>query len=903
MATESPSDVPTEATSASPSERTLPRARRSLRQIFGASILPRAFRLGLLAAVAALLYVAGQQPPPPDEISLESAKLFFPAAAKLAKGDVRLGGQGVLDEKGKTIGLLLTTSPHADDLIGYSGPSNLLIALDVKQQVIGVHILSSGDTPSHVEQIRTQRTFWQQFIGENSTQRPAKLAGVSGSTLTSMTFAEGIDRRLHGTSVSLRFPETVKLREIRKLFKEARKFEADNPRVGWNKAWDAEGNHLGYVVRTSPYSDNARGYQGPTESLVAIDAAGKTVIGMLVRKSYDTEEYVERVRPNDDFRDSLINRSIDDWAKIDFAKEGIEGVSGATQTSFAIADGIRRRFAAEQSTAVQTAAAKPWNFQPGLVAVICGGLGLTFTPLKNSRRLRVIWQVVLIAVFAFWLGDLLSLALFVGWARHGIPWRTAPAVVLLVAVSLVIPWATRRQIYCQQLCPHGAAQSWLGQFKRLHVRISNAWQRRLGYFPPALLAVSLLLATFVVGFDLASLEPFDAWVLKGAAAISAAVALVGLIASVFVPQAYCRYGCPTGELLKIVKSGGSHDRIQRRDLMAGGLVLIVAAGLYGPQLGASLNVASPEAPATTEARVVELGGRAFGTTWSVKLRGDHQVAPLQAAVSAELERIESTLSHWRPESSTSQFNASETTFETEQPAELVALVARALELSKLSDGSYDITVAPLVDAWGFGPTGERAPPGEQEVADILQRTGWEKLIVDSTANTLRKKHPQLQIDLGSLLQGYSADRTKKVLDEAGVSEYLIDVGGELLARGAWPVGIEDPHDPAKPLRTFILKDAALATSGIYRAKRENAAGTVHHLISPRTGKPEVTKTMLCAVVAPTAVEADAWATVLLAVGVPAAMPLADQQQLSVLVLDQEHGVQTNAAGNLLFEPK
>jgi NosR/NirI family nitrous oxide reductase transcriptional regulator len=449
---------------------------------FRSAVLPRAIRLSLLVAVAAILYFAGQQPPPADVISLGPAKQFFPTAAKLAAGDPRLGGQAVLDDKDQPLGLLLTTSPHADDLIGYSGPSNLLIALDLQQQIIGVQVLSSGDTPSHVEQVRDHRPFWQQFIGTDRNTKREKIDGVGGSTLTSLTFAEGIERRLSGSSVSLRFPEEVKLREIRKLFKAARKFEANNPRTGWSKAFDADGKLLGYVVRTSPYSDNARGYQGPTESLVAIAADGKTVVDVLIRKSYDTELYVERVRPSDEFRESLRGRTIDDWAKIDFAKEGIEGVSGATQTSFAIADGMRRRFIAD--TAVAETRQKNWNIQPGLLVIIAGAVAIAFSSLKTSKSARLIWQGVLIVTFAFWIGDLLSLALFAGWARHGLPWRTGSAVILLAAVALVVPWATRKQIYCQQICPHGAAQGWLGQFKQLQVRLfhsslpSLAWSRR-----------------------------------------------------------------------------------------------------------------------------------------------------------------------------------------------------------------------------------------------------------------------------------------------------------------------------------------------------------------------------------------------------------------------------------------
>jgi thiamine biosynthesis lipoprotein len=280
------------------------------------------------------------------------------------------------------------------------------------------------------------------------------------------------------------------------------------------------------------------------------------------------------------------------------------------------------------------------------------------------------------------------------------------------------------------------------------------------------------------------------------------------------------------------------------------------------------------------------------------------VVALKTAVAEELQRIESTLSHWRPESYTSQFNASETTLETEQPAELVGLVARSLELSRISGGVYDITVAPLVDAWGYGPSGEKAvPPTDEQIAELLGRVGYEKLAADTANNTLRKKHPQLQIDLGSLLQGYAADRIARVLDESGVKKYLIDVGGELFARDSWTVAIEDPRDPATPLRTLVLKDSGMATSGLYRATRQLGPTTAHHLISPQTGRPIAATATLATVVAPTAVEADAWATALLAVGLPDALKLADEQQLSALLVDPEQHTRVNLLWSKLFGPE
>lgn len=414
--------------------------------------------------------------------------------------------------------------------------------------------------------------------------------------------------------------------------------------------------------------------------------------------------------------------------------------------------------------------------------------------------------------------------------------------------------------------------------------------------PAALLVASALLGIFYRSFDLATLEPFDGWAFKGAALISAIVAIVGLVASLFVPQAYCRYGCPTGELLKFIKGTGSRDQVATRDWIAGSLVLISMALLLGPKLlqSSSTPLSKSNKPLATkpaESSSAEISGKAFGTTWSLKVRGQHDLISLAPIIATELDRIESTLSHWRPNSYTAQFNASETTLETEQPAELIKLVSHAKQLSEMSDGRYDITIAPLVDAWGSGPSGQKAsPPTDEQIAQLLARVGWQKLIVDPDQNTLRKTDPQLQIDLGSLLQGYAADQVAKLLDDAGVKEYLIDVGGELLAKGAWSVAIENPRDPSRPLQTLTLQDRALATSGIYRSKQQLGETTAHHLISPKTGRPVPATTILAAVVAPTALEADAWATVMLAVGLPDALTLADQQSRPVLLVDPDHQI-------------
>ncbi len=856
----------------------------------------RLFRLAAIGLAAWLVHVADQRPDQTGEIALAEARVFFPDAQRLSPPDDR-AACAVWSGGGERLGTVLKTSPQTDDLIGYSGPSNLLAAIDVDGRVVGVKLLTSGDTPAHVSDVRRHDAFWRRFIGWTPSSEPLpKIDGVGGSTLTSLAMVEAVEQRLTGHNDSRRFPQPVTLPEVRGFFPKAAELRPPDTKSypTWPRVVDESGVLLGFAVRTAPSSDNVRGYRGPTESLVALAPDGRTIVGVRLRSSFDTPEYVDRVRDDADFLALLAAQQIDNWPTIDFRRAGIEGVSGATQTSFAVAEGLRHRFAADAAFRAKEPMSWIARRDLGLLAIAIGGLVMSLSSLRTSRRLRTMWHIIVVVVLGVWLGDLLSLALFAGWARHGAPLATAPGIVALAAVALLTPWGTQRNVYCQHICPHGIVQGWLSRFRRWHVAVPVRWRHWLNRAPAALLLCSIIVAVSVPSFDLSTIEPFDAWVLRGSAIASASVAVIGLIASLFVPQAYCRFGCPTGALLKFIRSGGRYDHFGVRDAVAAVLLVGLGVGVWLPRL----SLPSPQKTASQSSPPQVLRGEAFGTTWSVKLRG--QVANLSAIrerVAAELERIESTLSHWRPGSATSEFNASETTLEIEQPRELVQLVARAQELSRVTNGVFDITVAPLVNAWGFGPAGDlKHLPTDAELAVLLEKVGWQKLIADVEAGTLQKRHPELQIDLGSLLQGYTADRIADVVVDASGNEsieFLIEVGGELLARGSWTVAIEDPSNPTRPLRTLILTNAALATSGTSRSSRRVGHETVHHFISPKTGRPVAATVSLCSVRATTCTDADGWATALWLTGLPDATRIASEQGLTAWLLDQHGQLQTN----------
>lgn len=370
----------------------------------------------------------------------------------------------------------------------------------------------------------------------------------------------------------------VQLEEVRSIYPHVARLDADpGERAGW---WvkDAAGGELGYVLRTAPVSDAVIGYRGWTDSLVAFDPALR-VLGIRIRSSQDTREHVGDVRDDRHFMKTWNGKAWDEVARTTPQEAGIEGVSGASMTSLAIAEGIMRRL--QSTDAARAVTPTPLRFALrdwGLVAVIGIALVLAFRGTHGRRWWRRSFQVVVITYVGFISGDLLAQSLIAGWAQNAAPWRSAPGVVLLLAAALVIPWSTGKPLYCQQLCPHGAAQELLHHVapKRWRIALRPDLARGLRWLPPLLLALVLVVSMLTLPIDLAHIEPFDAYVLRSAGWATIAIAVVGLLASLFVPMAYCRFGCPTGALLEFLRGRGPADRFGRREIAAFALVALAA---------------------------------------------------------------------------------------------------------------------------------------------------------------------------------------------------------------------------------------------------------------------------------------------------------------------------------------
>jgi thiamine biosynthesis lipoprotein len=299
----------------------------------------------------------------------------------------------------------------------------------------------------------------------------------------------------------------------------------------------------------------------------------------------------------------------------------------------------------------------------------------------------------------------------------------------------------------------------------------------------------------------------------------------------------------------------------------------------------------------TSPQPVTLRGEGLGAEWSVQiaeaLPSDSSV--IQQGIQARFDEVVRHLSRWDSSSSLSLLNA--TTESDWQPIAngLLDPLSYALELASDTDGAFDPTVAPLVDAWGFGTAGRRyEPPKPEALSAARARVGYEKVTLDASSTRVRKP-AGMQIDLSSMTHGTAADEVAAYLESLGVTNYLIDVGSELRAKGhaparsAWQIAIERPPEetseaPARPaaLRTVVLRDAGVATSGNYRYYFDYNGKRYSHRIDPRTGEPVSHNLASVTVIDPRCMHADALATALTVLGPDEGLKYATSRNIAAL---------------------
>jgi len=317
----------------------------------------------------------------------------------------------------------------------------------------------------------------------------------------------------------------------------------------------------------------------------------------------------------------------------------------------------------------------------------------------------------------------------------------------------------------------------------------------------------------------------------------------------------------------------------------------VLPGLFVGILFATVFIRRP-APEQPRA-ITEITGLTMGTTSTVKIvTGPLEVAAQQAVqreIEATLTQVNAEMSTYQADSELSKLNASTLTAVQPASAPLHAVLTEALHIGRLSHGAFDVTVGPLVNAWGFGPDGEQTPPDAETTAALRLRVGLDKLSLG--AGTVTKARPDVYIDLSAIAKGHGVDRIAATLESLGHSEYLVEIGGELRARGLnrterhWRVGIEKPDPEARALMEIVaLDDASLATSGDYRNFYEKDGKRISHTIDARTGRPIEHRLASVSVVHPSCATADGMATALNVLGPDEGYALALEQNLPALFI-------------------
>ena len=269
----------------------------------------------------------------------------------------------------------------------------------------------------------------------------------------------------------------------------------------------------------------------------------------------------------------------------------------------------------------------------------------------------------------------------------------------------------------------------------------------------------------------------------------------------------------------------------------------------------------------TAAQRLERTTDAMGTTFSVVLYGSDQDSMNQAIDAAfdEAHRLDAQLSNYRPESEWSRINREAGSHPVAVSPELFRLLSKCKDYSRASEGTFDLTVGPLMRAWGF-LVGDRHVPSPDQIHHALAFVGYRHVKLNPRNRTVRFDRPGVEIDPGGVGKGYAVDRMVEILRARGFRNALVAASGSSIfgvgsppeeARG-WPVSIADPWDHRNDTAQVFLKDLSLSTSGSYEKSFRAGGHRYSHIMDPRRGVPADSAVQVT-VIAPRAIDSEVWA--------------------------------------------
>lgn len=264
----------------------------------------------------------------------------------------------------------------------------------------------------------------------------------------------------------------------------------------------------------------------------------------------------------------------------------------------------------------------------------------------------------------------------------------------------------------------------------------------------------------------------------------------------------------------------------------------------------------------------KVSGMVFGTSYNITYESDEH---LQSEIEAVLDSINNSLSPFNEKSVITAVNENR---DVELDSMFTEVFRLARQVNEDTDGAFDITVAPLVNAWGFGFKNGFMPTDSQ-VDSLLDIVGMQKVTLEG--GKIRKADPRIMLDCSAIAKGYAVDRIARMLSAKGVKNMMIEIGGEIIAHGkngngkVWRIGVTKPFDDTLSVNTELqtvlsLTDVAMATSGNYRNFYYVDGKKYAHTIDPKTGRPVQQSILSATVVAPSCAMADAYATSFMVMG-------------------------------------
>ncbi len=345
------------------------------------------------------------------------------------------------------------------------------------------------------------------------------------------------------------------LDELRKMFPDTRSIKQDHNPENVSIVFDETDSPIAHFLVTSPFTDDIKGYAGPIPLLVGIDLENR-IVGLTILKNNESINFMNYIR-----KKGLLQSWNGLTAGEALAKH-VDTITAATSSSAAIITSLRKRLfllpeslrpgkeAPDQSSgsSISDAAAQPDVIAAIMVIVLAAAC---FARPRSSKKIRPLLLAASVLVLGFWHGDFLSISLFDGWLRQGISWHTVPVLGWLAGLSFLLPLFTSRDFYCTYVCPYGAAQELIGKTGFRKWKTPPMITRVLKIIRRLLLALVVLALLFLPSFDLTFIEPFSAFMFQAAGEPMLVFGAVFLLVSLFRPRAWCRFFCPTGQILEV----------------------------------------------------------------------------------------------------------------------------------------------------------------------------------------------------------------------------------------------------------------------------------------------------------------------------------------------------------------